>query len=664
MPRRQRSQGFAMVTALLFVAVLSVLTGLVALFTVNNARHTKSNVLINRTLAVAQGARNLGAALLSQTISTQLGNEIDAEASSGALGGNGTWVFDPTNNQQNAAAPNPSAVIANLQTLATNLQQTLAGGGCYGPYALSSGERILVRITFTGALPNCDGSGSSTAVKIGYGRFLSGSRSSTQSYTLPYVMVVSGTEGSAQRTLTLSGQYNFDVGNGSFARYALFTDSEQVASGSYNYLTGSYLFDGPVHTNGNFAFYGNQYDKATPGTGQPYFFGKVGSAGVNDRGRPGAYFWPSNGGGGPSFRTPSQLATPSYGGTTPNFQKGVDWQAPYIPLPTNATDQVAGAKSNGLYINGSVASIQLFAGDDAGNTLVQDPQTKAWQPSAGSNATVYQYIKVCATATSCDLYRSYVDPATGNKVLELQQNNGSWKYQVSPFNGVIYAKGNVDSFSGPARPSGASDASTTPPAIASFSQLDLVTALDVRVTGDLKYQDPVCDGALRRDPASGTPIRPTCQSDPAAVQNVLGIYASGQGGGSPTCTFPPGTGANGKGNVCFGYSFSDPSLRAPRNLEVDASIMAANKVDMEQWAYAPVRGTLSILGGVITKYDGVFGVFSASNGAQLNGVLPRFTYDPRFDNGLAPPLFPQATQPKLTGTVAPIIYSQREQVAN
>jgi hypothetical protein len=85
---------------------------------------------------------------------------------------------------------------------------------------------------------------------------------------------------------------------------------------------------------------------------------------------------------------------------------------------------------------------------------------------------------------------------------------------------------------------------------------------------------------------------------------------------------------------------------------------------MEHWSTAPVRGTLSILGGVITKYDGVFGVFNPYNGAQLNGVLPRFTYDPRFDNGLAPPLFPQAAQPKLTGTVAPIIYSQTEQVAN
>ena len=663
MPPLRRQRGFAMVTALLFVAVLSILTGMVALFAVNNARHTKSNVLISRTLAVAQGARNLGAALLSQTISAQLGNEIDTEAQSGTLGGNGTWVFDPTNTHQNAATPDPNAVIGNLQTLATNLQQSLSDGGCYGPYALSSGEQILVRVTFTGALPKCDGSGTSTTVKIGYGRFLSGSRSSTQSYTLPYVMVVSGVEGSAKRTLTLTGQYNFDVGNGSFSRYALFTDSEQVASGSYNYLTGAYLFDGPVHTNGNFAFYGNQYDKHTPGTGQPYFFGKVGSAGVTDRGRPGAYFMPSNG-GYERFRNPSQLATPSYRGTTPSFQKGVDWQAPNIPLPTNDTDQAAGAKSNGLYINGGVASIQLFAGDDAGNTLVQDPQTKAWQPAAGATATVYQYIKVCATANKCSLYRSYVDPATNNKVLALQQSDGTWLDQVSPFNGVIYAKGNVSSFSGPARPVGANDASTTPPAVAAFSQLDLVSSLDVRVTGDLKYQDPVCDGTLHRDPATGTPIRPTCQNDPAAVQNVLGIYASGTGGGQATCSFPQGTGSNGKGNVCFGYSFSDPSLSAPSNLEVDASIMAANKVDMEHYATAPVRGTLSILGGVITKYDGVFGVFNPYNGAQLNGVLPRFTYDPRFDNGLAPPLFPQAGQPKLTGTVAPIIYSQTEQVAN
>ncbi len=656
----RRSGGFALVTALLFVVVLAILTGLVALFAVNNAKHTRSNVKINQTLAVAQGARNFGAALLGQPIAAQLGDEIKSEASSGTLGGAGTWVFDPTNTQQNAAAPDPNTVISNLDTLASNLQGNLPGGGCYGPYSLSSGEQVSVRVTFTGALPDCQGG--TTSVKIGYGRFLNGSRDSQQDYALPFVMVVSGTSGVSKRTLTLNGQYNFSVGPGSFSRYALFTDSEQVASGSQNFFTGSYLFDGPVHTNGNFAFYGNQYDPNTPGTGQPQFFGQVTSSGVTDKGRPGAYYLSSDG-RYLSFRNPSQLSPPFWRGTEPHFQE-VTWNAPAVPMPTSSDRQKTGAKNNGLYINSGVQSIELYAGDVDGNTLVKNSTTGAWQPAGGANDTVYQYIKVCDTTTTCTLYRSYVDPTSNNKVLQIQKPNGSWQGKVSPFNGVIYADGNVQSFSGPPRPPGATDASDTPPAVASFSALTMASSMDIRITGDLTYQQPVCDGTLHRN-SDGTINRPTCTNDPAAVQNVLGIYASGTGSGTPTCSFPYGTGYGGKGNVCIGYHSGNASLTAPKNLQVDASIMALNKVDMENYDTAAVRGTFTVMGGIITKYDGVFGVFNSYTGAQTNGVLPSFTYDQRFENGATPPLFPQAQLPSLDPTsVAPIIYSQTEQTAN
>ena len=228
MSSHRHDHGFAMVTALLFIAVVSILTGLVALFTVNNARHTRSNVRISQTLAAAQGARNFGAAMLGGPIRDELGSEIQTEALAGTLGQNGTWVFDKNNTSKNAATPDPSTVISNLQYLASQLQGRLSSSGCYGPYTLSSGEALKVRITFTGTMPLCDGSGGSTTVKLGYGRFLDGARSSAQTYSLPYVMIVSGLYDSAERTLTLTGQYNFTVGNGSFARYALFTDSEQV----------------------------------------------------------------------------------------------------------------------------------------------------------------------------------------------------------------------------------------------------------------------------------------------------------------------------------------------------------------------------------------------------------------------------------------------------
>lgn len=650
----RNARGFALVTVLLFVAVLSILTGLVALFAVNNAQHSRANVYINKTLATAQGARNFGAALLGSTISDQLGSEIDAEAKAGTLGTSGTWVFDPSST--NKSAPDPTTVNDNLANLAQNLQNQLAGGGCYGPYALSTGEKVQVRITFTGALPNCSSSGT-TSVKIGYGRLLNGTRNSQQKYSLPFVMVASGSQGSAHRTLTLSGQYDFTVGNGSFARYALFTDSEQVinsnsGAGRYNYFTGSYLFDGPVHTNGNFAFFGTKYDASSPGTGQPWFGGEVSSAGYTDYGSRGAYFQPY-----PNtntvFRSISDLNPPSYGNTAPTFTNGVDWKAQDLPLPNSSTDQKSAAQNGGLYINGEVSSVSLFAGDDAGNKLVKDSSTGKWQPQAGANAAEFQYINVCSSSTSCTLYRE-----DKNDVL-YKQSGSSWTQVNSAFNGVLYVDGNVASLSGPARTG--SDASTAPPAVASFAQLDLVSSKDVRITSDLKYQDAVCNGVLHRG-AGGTPVAPTCVNDPSAVSNVLGVYAAGDGKGNPKsiCSFPSyTTGAGQPGSICFENTYG---ASIPDNTEIDATLMAANRVDLANWDNQQTLGTLSILGGVIAKYDGVYGEFDSS-GAQVSGVLPRFTYDPRFENGLAPPHFPTVQLASLVSSASPIIYSQTEQTA-
>ena len=657
MPTHRQNRGFAMVTALLFIAVLAVLTGLVALFTVNNAKHTRSNVRISQTLAVAQGARNFGAAMLGGPIRDKLGSEIQTEALAGTLGQNGTWVFDKYNTSKTATTPDPTTVISNLQYLASQLQGRLAGSGCYGPYPLSSGEALKVRLTFTGTMPLCDGSGGSTTVKLGYGRFLNGARNSAQTYSLPYAMIVSGQYGSAQRTLTLTGQYNFTVGNGSFARYALFTDSEQVISGGgANYFTGSYLFNGPVHTNGNFAFYGDTYSTSEYGSGQATFLGPVTSVGQNDAGKPGAYYMPSKG-GRTRFRTPSKLVPPVYRGTAPTFKDTVDWKAKYIPLPPNGQDQLDAAKDGGLYISGDASSVRLYAGDAAGAELVK--ANGAWQPAAGSNADVYQYIKVCSTATTCTLYRE-----DANKDLYKLKPNGTWALKRNGFNGVIYVGGNVKSFGGPSRPPGATDASSTPPAVASFAQLDMVTSNDLRITHDLTYQDPVCNGTLRRD-STGAVTAPSCTNDPSAVTNVLGIYASGDAGASAMCKFPGyEVAAYTGGNICFGYQGSTNPLTAPENLRVDATMMAANHVDMENWDSAGKMGTLDILGGVITKYDGVFGVFSPGGG-QKHGVLPRFTYDPRFENGMSPPYFPTLTFAQLDPTkIAPIIYSQTEQTAH
>lgn len=52
----------------------------------------------------------------------------------------------------------------------------------------------------------------------------------------------------------VQGEYRFLLTNGSFARYALFTNRHRTRSNSSVWFTSNTLFDGPVHTNERFNF--------------------------------------------------------------------------------------------------------------------------------------------------------------------------------------------------------------------------------------------------------------------------------------------------------------------------------------------------------------------------------------------------------------------------
>src|SRR5690606_754567 len=97
-----------------------------------------------------------------------------------------------------------------------------------------------------------------------------------------------------RRRVVTQGEYQFTVGRRSFSRYALFTDVHSSAgSNGRIWFTSDTLFDGPVHTNGNFNFYN-----------RPWFGGAVSSAGVNNSGNRGAYAY--NGDDG-TFRNATNL---------------------------------------------------------------------------------------------------------------------------------------------------------------------------------------------------------------------------------------------------------------------------------------------------------------------------------------------------------------------
>jgi hypothetical protein len=82
------------------------------------------------------------------------------------------------------------------------------------------------------------------------------------------------------------------------------------------------------------------------------------------------------------------------------------------------------------------------------------------------------------------------------------------------------------------------------------------------------------------------------------------------------------------------------SQNAPYNVEVDASMLAlGNSFLVENWWGIPVKGTLTLYGGIIQRERGPVGTFSSSTGQKLSGYSKDYHYDTRLIDS-PPPFYP------------------------
>jgi hypothetical protein len=460
------------------------------------------------------------------------------------------------------------------------------------------------------------------------GRFVEG-----QIYAIPFVLVSEAIVGQYKRNIVIQGEYQFDIAGGKFSKYALFTNRHNTADGSEIWFTGQTLFDGPVHTNSHFRYFRN-----------PWFGGTVSSAGCADPDNAiataadpnnitcsdflGARFFSSN----PQFISADDLASGiDTGLDKPELQGGVEYKATVIPLPKNSFEQKDAAQNSGLYFPSNLYSLEFYAANASGVSPSKTGTT--WTPKAA-----FQYIKSCTTATACTVYRYAED----GKLFK-QNADGTWPASplVTRFNGVVYTEGSVDRFGGPARvPASSTNPDDAPPALASFSQLTMVSTGKTRIIRDLKYEKPPCSGYPQRE-ADGSVTRATC--DKLDAQNVLGIFSPGA-------------------DIVIGNANGDASLNAPSNIAIHGSLMSSTgQVTVENYKSGSSRGFVNLLGGIIENYYGAFGTFNSSTGNFQTGYGRRFTYDTRLAKDLAPPYFP-TTDKKDVPNVFVMGFSQREQV--
>ncbi len=631
----RRQSGVSLITSLIVIALVAAVILIMTARTLGELRHSRDNSGIVQTLLLARGSARLGQTYL---YSPQFQMHINETVSSLTAGSSERWFFG----QDIPTTPSPSSVAGDMIRFLDKLQDELDGDFCGQTVTVADSAELNFKIYVTEKACN---ENLPPKVELALPRLVAGSARTgsgsvnLQTYAVPFVMVAEGKQGVYKRNIALQGEFRFNAGRSSFARYAYFTDEDAEAG---LWFSSNTLIDGPVHTNTNFRF-----------DGIPWFGGQVTSAGcttVETVGtekkctatEQGGIFDIDRAG---DIELPS-TSTPSYDNTAPEFVDGVSWTAAYVPLPTNNQDQRNAAlglsktgtplSNQGILLSSDLDSLTLWTEDASGQELkangVDGGGAPVWTPAVAA----YQRIKSCPSGGGpCTEYR--IDAAKNIQTWI----SGAWQDVPGskPFNGVIYADGKIERLSGKGRtPSSSSDAAAAGPAIASFSQITIASDTDIRITGDLKYEKPPRTGIATRNPDDSV----TAPSDiNEGADNVLGIYSQ-------------------SGDILVGNGNGDATSNAPDNVAVHASLMSGEKqIRVENYDKGMSRGNFQLIGGMIQTRRGAFNRFSGNT--IVSGYARTYTYDKRFLQGLTPPFFPTAND-ESGNQIFVFSFGQREQV--
>lgn len=324
--------------------------------------------------------------------------------------------------------------------------------------------------------------------------------------------------------------------------------------------------------------------------------------------------------------------------------KTVNFQAGYIRLPGNASQQAADAAAGGLVTLPTETGVNISVGNANGDPLPASSfnnTTQKWnEPSP-----VYQYIRTQVPVVSYDTttwnsvsaaaynatpaeYRStarcgfftcyYVRPTVtrfntsrefryGPDNVLYQKVGSTWTLARNGFNGVVYSAGNL-TVSGPPRPNATSSSmSNIPPAVASFAKLNLTSNGDIKINSDLTMSDLPCPNSTFGTSECGKNTTSTMPT------SILGLF-------TPTGDINIGTGA-------------------PNNVNVYAALMSSNGgLGVDNYDTGTNRGTMRIVGSVVEDAPGLKGTGSGTSGAT--GYTPVYSYDNRLKVGILPPSAP------------------------
>jgi len=709
----QPRSGIALITALAILVVVGGIAALMAARTVSEVRHSGDDTGIVQSLLLARGAANLAGAVMQLPVRGQLNVIVNSDSNTVDR-----WSFGTGTGARPTPVSVAQALSTNANSVASKLQVAVDGLLCDTPVpGLTDGGTAALRVYFT--RDACDvplpaGADLPTARFIeGQPRTGSGV-AADQTFALPFVVVAEGSVGPYTRTIVTSGEYQFTVGRGSFAQYALFTSQHTTETGTDIWFTGRTLFDGPVHTNSTFRFYGPGPDQAWFGGADPSPVTSAGCVAPTPTSTTcpsstvaGAEFYGSGFQNVAQIEANGGIASPSFsngfGTHAPEFTGGVGWNAEFVPLPQNTLDQRAAAEAAGIAVPSgrNLTLLELVAGraDTISSLPVEQRNMRPLDLSATPAETAsHQVIRACYEQTVSGSGTVQREDANGNALSSVFRSNPTWTFcdeyrytgsganagrletrrlvydssSGTPTNALVVNAGFTDrewtwlhadpslTFNGVVhvdgtvervRGPGRTPAGSTDPDTAPPA---IASFAQVTVAAERGVR---ITGDLKYEdlPCVGTPTRgPGGTVVPAVCDNLDARNILG--------IYSQGT-TGSPGNVMIGHNNGNATLNAPDNVTIHGVLMSSTGiVGVESFNSGGVRGTVNLIGGVIEYYYGAFGTFNASTGLNTHGYGRAFTFDRRTrDTGLAPPYFPTIGTDSVREVVV-LAYGQREQV--
>lgn len=510
--------------------------------------------------------------------------------------------------------------------------------------AIASGIQSLLNGSYSALPAGAIAQGSAT-IQFTITRFRGNTQGATaQTYRADYVVISTGRASGATRRAEEKGYFEVQLGRPSLSQWLFLVDDAGGRSGFFP--TGS-VFNGPVHANHNWGFWG-----------RPIFKDVVSTA--DD----GAWYWHLGGDGctGSSQVWVRGDSRPPC--TVPDFQKGFLRNQPVVDLPTSTLSQQRAA-----------------LGMDPANTTSPSPQEVCFalglhnppNKDCNSNPTIPNgvYLVNDGQRVKGGIYvqgdlDALILQATGNgkQIYRFTQGSSTWVITVdystntttvvrngatvgsytgtpngpAPLGGggptgQIYVTGKIGSLTGPGRtgplpcgndyPGSADRCPDHPPppqilpAISKETQLHITATGQIGITGDLVYE---CD--------------PTKTADPGYLS---GHPRCALGGGQ---TLPTVLGVMSQTDHIV---IESTPVRAPDNLYLWGSYLSGapgKGLAVENYSGRGPQGKLRLFGGLIQSADQLRGTIDSS-GRLISGYVEAYDYDPRFaESTLAPPNFP------------------------